>query len=1011
MDEKEVLKKLQASETAYRTLAENIPDIIYRVQLQGCGLQFFNNRIFDITGYSADDLRSGEICSLESRIVDEDREQVVALVKKAIRDRSTFEVEYRFRHRNGTIITLLERGAVVCDESDMPLFIDGVIRDITERKRAEEVLRASEIRTRSIVESIPIGMHMYCLETDDRLVFTGANPAADRILGVDNSTFIGKTIEEAFPALKATEVPQRYREAAATGKNWRTEQINYNEGAIQGAFEVHAFQAGPNAMVAAFEDITERKRTEAALKANEAKYRRLYNETPVLLHSIDREAVLVDVNDYWLKTLGYERREAIGKKATDFYTEASRKYAQEVVQPAFFRDGMVKEVSYQFVKKNGEVIDVVLSATAERDSAGKVIRSQAVIEEVTERKRAEKALQESQARFQALFEQSNDGVTVADREGRYVLVNPAFCAMTGYCREELLNMRVQDLLPGNVDSPLFRQVVSEKRAGHREGELKRKDGSTFLVSVSGTILQIGADQFVHGIVQDITDRKRADEALRESEQRFRDLAETLPLTVFEIDLQARFTYVNTIALQTFGYAQQDIDAGMFMPQVIAPEDRDRAREAMSRRLAGQQDGYLEYQGLRKDGTTFPITVASGPIVRNGRPAGLRGIVTDISERKQWEQEMLKAQKLESIGTLAGGIAHDFNNLLQGVFGYISLAKLSVNQPSKSIAALEQAEKALHQSVSLTSQLLTFSKGGKPVKRTIALGPVIENAARFALSGSRVAFELSLADGLRSVEADAGQIGQVVQNIVLNADQAMPLGGRIELAARNVPAASLAGLPADLQGDLVEITIKDGGTGIPPEHLARIFDPYFTTKEKGSGLGLATSYSIIGNHGGAISVTSELGKGSTFTVYLPASTAKPEPTSGSGACVMGRSCRILVMDDDAVVRDVAAALLAELGHEVEIARHGEEAIEIYRTAKESGKPFDIVILDLTVRGGMGGVATIKKLRELDPKVIAVASSGYSDDAGTSTYQQHGFRAFLSKPYSIEGLNSMLRQLLP
>ena len=255
---------------------------------------------------------------------------------------------------------------------------------------------------RSIVESSPVGMHIYRLDPDGRLVFTGANPAADRILGVDNRVFIGKTIEEAFPPLKDTEVPQRYRDVARSGKSWQTESIEYQDNAIKGAFEVHAFQTAPNTMVAAFEDITARKQSESALKQSEEKYRRLYNETPVLLHSIDRDARLVEVNDHWLQTLGYERHEVIGRKATDFFTEASRKYAQEVVQPAFFRDGMVNNVSYQFVKKNGDVVDVLLSATGERDAAGNVVRSRAVILDITERKRAEDTLRESNEKLQLL---------------------------------------------------------------------------------------------------------------------------------------------------------------------------------------------------------------------------------------------------------------------------------------------------------------------------------------------------------------------------------------------------------------------------------------------------------------------------------------------------------------------------------------------------------------------------------------------------------------------------------
>lgn len=313
------------------------------------------------------------------------------------------------------------------------------------RKPADEALRASEERTRSIIESIPVGMHMYRLEPDGRLVFTGANPAADRILGVDNSAFIGKAIEDAFPALAASEVPRRYREVIATGAAWQTENIEYRDNIISGAFEVHAFRTGPDTMAVSFEEITERKRSVTALQESEAKFRRLYNETPVLLHSIDRNGVLVDVNDYWLKTMGYERHKVIGRKVTDFYTPESRKYAEEVVQPAFFQEGSVRDVAYRFVRKNGELIDVLLSATAERDDEGRVVRSQAVSMDVSERKRAEEALLASEERFRVLADAAFEAIAITE-QGRFLDANREMCELIGYALEELRGKPVADII-------------------------------------------------------------------------------------------------------------------------------------------------------------------------------------------------------------------------------------------------------------------------------------------------------------------------------------------------------------------------------------------------------------------------------------------------------------------------------------------------------------------------------------------------------------------------------------
>jgi len=324
--------------------------------------------------------------------------------------------------------------------------------------------------------------------------------------------------------------------------------------------------------------------------------------------------------------------------------------------------------------------------------------------------------------------------------------------------------------------------------------------------------------------------------------------------------------------------------------------------------------------------------------------------------------------------------------------------------------LEQAEKALHQSVNLTSQLLTFSKGGKPVKKVIDLRPVIENSAKFALSGSRSDVRINIGPGLWHADADGGQVGQVIQNVVLNADQAMPLGGRVTISVRNLPASEAA-LHAGLERrDHVVIGIEDQGIGIQEAYLDKIFDPYFTTKEKGSGLGLATSYSIIRNHGGRIEVRSVVGKGSIFHIYLPAVRTTSSLPAERSRPAPARKARVLVMDDEVIIRRVAQELLRSLGHDVMAAENGDAAVEQYQRARAEGRPFDVVILDLTVRGGKGGAETLRELLAIDPGVKAVVSSGYSDDQVIATFPQHGFRSFLKKPYDIQELGRVLNDVL-
>ncbi|HET6418504.1 MAG TPA: ATP-binding protein [Geobacteraceae bacterium] len=400
---------------------------------------------------------------------------------------------------------------------------------------------------------------------------------------------------------------------------------------------------------------------------------------------------------------------------------------------------------------------------------------------------------------------------------------------------------------------------------------------------------------------------------------------------------------------------------------------------------------------------FPLKNASGAVT-----SAIKAI-HDITEHHLLEAEQLRSQKLEAVGILAGGIAHDFNNLLQGVFGYISLAKIRIDGREKAHAMLEQAEKALNLSKNLTNQLLTFSKGGNPAKKRIRLGPLIENTVKFALSGSSCDCRLTVDEKLMQVEADEGQIGQVIQNIVLNASEAMVDGGTITITARNAELPG-AGNPLPAEGGrFVNICISDTGMGIPEKYLTRIFDPYFTTKKKGSGLGLATSYSIVKNHGGAIDVKSKVGEGTTFNIFLPATEAEEEEGSHPAVSTPQRKGKVLIMDDEELIRSVATEMMEFLGHEVESAEDGESAIEKFRQATESGRPFDVVILDITVKGGMGGELAIKMLREMDPHIKAIVSSGYSDSPVASDYRAYGFTSFLNKPYQIEELRESLNAL--
>ena len=385
-------------------------------------------------------------------------------------------------------------------------------------------------------------------------------------------------------------------------------------------------------------------------------------------------------------------------------------------------------------------------------------------------------------------------------------------------------------------------------------------------------------------------------------------------------------------------------------------------------------------------------------------ARLRG---EIEHREQMEEELLRVRNLESLGVLAGGIAHDFNNFLTVVQGNIELAKMQLGPDSAVQEILDDSAAACQRAAFLSSQLLTFAKGGAPVRRVVSIAKLIVDAVQLARAGSPVSIGVEIAEDLWPAEVDAGQISQVLHNLLLNAKQAMPEGGIVEVRADNIA-------PPDVKepgsGARIRMSVRDYGPGIPAESLSRIFDPYFTTKQGGSGLGLATTYAIVTKHGGHISAHSKYGEGTEFVIVLPASPESPASESPAVAPLRKGTGRLLVMDDEDAVRTLLDRSLTNLGYEVQCARDGAEAIALYESAKRSGHVFDAVLLDLTVSGGMGGVETAAKLKELDPSVRLVVSSGYSDASIMSRFRDYGFDEVIPKPWHAAQLSEVFQRLL-
>lgn len=446
-------------------------------------------------------------------------------------------------------------------------------------------------------------------------------------------------------------------------------------------------------------------------------------------------------------------------------------------------------------------------------------------------------------------------------------------------------------------------------------------------------------------------------------------------------------------------------------RIIREKTRESCRNPVDAALDSGMAVSLGPENLlsRKDGSEILIEDSAAAIRNHSNEIiGAVLVFRDITEKKRVEEELVKAQKLESVGLLAGGLAHDFNNLLTSILGNISLAKMLIGGGHHAYDRLEDAENASLRATDLTTQLLTFSRGGAPIRKTVSIVDIVRESARFTLAGSKVKVEFHLPEDTWHVHVDAGQIHQVLNNLLINAVQSMPNGGTITARATNTTLAA-TDVPMLSAGKYVMVSLQDTGTGIPSEHLSRIFDPYFTTKQRGNGLGLSTVYSIAVKHDGHVAVESTLGVGTTFHLYLPASHQQADPLSPLVSEAAPGCGRILVMDDDELILDIAGNMLTSLGYEAVFAREGGEAIGIYQQALLSGTPFDMVIMDLTIPGGIGGKEAIQQLGTLDPAVKAIVSSGYSNDPIMAEYESHGFAGVIAKPYTIEGLSRVLRDV--
>jgi len=658
-----------------------------------------------------------------------------------------------------------------------------------------------------------------------------------------------------------------------------------------------------------------------------------------------------------------------------------------------------------------------------------------------ELRKALATIEDEKARSEAVIAAIPDGISIQDRDYRILYQNKIHRDLVG---DQLGKTCYEAYSKRDSVCPGCPVALSYNDGGNHVMEKQRvTENGTVFIEIHSSPLRNTRGEIIAGIeaVRDITDRKRTEQDLKMFSQAINEAMDGVQI----VGLDGKILYSNKAVEEIYGFTDEEF-RGRDVNELNADQEFAKTAIFPSIQLRGRWSG--EVTVFHKSGRTFPVWLSTS-FVRNdaGEPISMVGIIRDITarrkieeelrkhregledlveertaelksinirlqreiaERKRVEAELSRAQKLESLGLLAGGIAHDFNNLLGSIMGNISLAMLDVDPEGSTYRQLAKVERASFRAQELTRQLLTFSRGGTPVKKLITLPGIITEAAGLSLRGSRVLHEMSMAADLWPVEADEGQMMQVFNNLLINADQAMPSGGIIRIAAENVTLGP-GDVPSLAAGRYVRVTVSDQGTGISREHLGKIFDPYFTTKQRGSGLGLAATYSIIRKHDGHIIVASEPGKGTIFHIYLPAAKGEVAPQPRHEKLVRG-SGSVLIMDDDEDMRKTTGDMLMRMGYTVDYADEGNETIAKYQQASEAGRPFDAVIMDLTVPGGMGGKEAIGRLLAIDPAVRAIVSSGYSEDPVMADFRAYGFLGVAIKPYRIREFSEVVAAVI-
>ena len=1050
----------------YKSLVHNALVGVYI--LQDGRVVYGNPRMAEIFGYTLEELMGRPVADF---VHPEDRQLVTENIARRLRGEvKALHYEFRALRKNSEVFVAEVYGSFTI-HNGRPA-IHGTLVDVTERRRMLEALQQSEARYRKLIENSPEAVAVYSRE---KIVFI--NQAGLSLLGAEHpDQVVGRSIYDFVPpedreALKKRVPPRQGTTTRQTIRSLDGRLLEVELAAMAFEFE------GQPAVYLIGRDVTRVVELER-LTQLEHQRRQEQNQTLVALSTSkelwhgdtesgfknivrasaqtlsvsqvgiwlfsDDETQLVLASQYNLETGSFNQGAVLDTGRVPRYMQALKQSrildatdACRDPRTAEFADFYLKPLGIASmldapIRLGGRVVGVLCHEHVgeirqwypdEQQFAAALADLVSLMLERAEYRQAQAALRESEERHRTLFESVPVGLYRTTPEGKVIDVNRTMVEMLGYPDKATLIATPAHQIYVDADE---RRRWQEQL--HREGivhnymvRYRRYDGSTIWTRENTRLVRDKSGRIVayYGSLQDITEKVLAERRLAEEKERLQITLKSIGDGVIATNTAGQVLIMNPVAQKLTGWDETEAH-GQFLGEVFSIlEEKDHHPVELSPDWFTSRKQLSRLSGAfllkHRHGEQRPVLCTASPLLDEaGQLSGCVLVFRDMTQQRQLEEEMMKAEKLESLSILAGGLAHDFNNILTAVLGNLSLARMRSKGEPELQSVLENAEKATLRARDLTQQLLTFARGGSPIKKVMSLKDLITETARFALHGSSVKPEFHIAPDLWSALADEGQISQVLNNLVINAVQAMPDGGRLRIAAENLQLhQSITDQGVRIRpGRYAKITITDEGVGIPPEVLPKVFDPYFTTKKTGTGLGLASCYSIIRRHEGYITLKSQVGQGTEVAVYLPAAqeNGKPSEQASQQRVYHVSGGRILIMDDEPPIRDLLKMVLSEQGFEVVTTRDGREAVAGFQQAREAGRPFDLVILDLTIPGGMGGADVIKQIRAVDPGVAAIVSSGYNNAPILGNFAHFGFDRCVSKPFRIQELLDAVYELL-